>query len=73
MGHKFVHLLVRCGLLSQFSLVQLTDLDRVGEEYLLARGGMGGRPGTLKYEGQRGQRCVVTLELKLIADVGMVG
>ncbi len=62
----------------------VTDLVAAGQELLLARGGMGGR-GNARFtsstrrapriaeDGQPGEEREVDLELKLIADVGLVG
>lgn len=62
----------------------LKDLARDGDEVLVARGGKGGR-GNKRFatathqaprefeSGQPGQRRNVLLELKLIADVGLIG
>jgi len=62
----------------------LRDLVRPGDQVLVARGGRGGRGNrafvsstnqapTHAEEGQRGEERVLRLELKLIADVGIVG
>jgi len=62
----------------------LTDLDSVESRFLAARGGRGGR-GNARFatprnraprrfeEGQPGEEKILTLELKLLADVGLVG
>jgi GTP-binding protein len=62
----------------------LRDLQRVGESVLVARGGRGGR-GNKHFKsatnrtprqvekGQAGEERWITLELKVIADVGLVG
>lgn len=60
------------------------EVVRVGERVCLARGGRGGRGNfhfrsstntspREKEDGHPGQECTVRLELKLIADVGLVG
>ena len=49
------------------------DLDRVGSNVVLVRGGLGGSYLSHNCEGQKGQRGVFTFELKLIADAGLVG
>lgn len=61
-----------------------TEIVAIGQEFLLARGGKGGR-GNFHFRsslntsprqagpGTPGQRFTVRLELKLIADVGLVG
>jgi len=62
----------------------LVDLLKHGDEFLLARGGRGGRGNSefatatdqapRRYEqGEPGQELEIELELKLLADVGLVG
>ena len=51
----------------------MRDLDEVGSSYVLVKGGAGGSHLTTNYQGQKGTRGIFTLELKLIAEVGMVG
>lgn len=63
---------------------QIADLDQVGAEVILAKGGRGGR-GNAYYKsptnqaprqfqpGQPGKHRKLKLELKLLADVGLVG
>lgn len=50
----------------------LGEINKVGDKVLVARGGAGGSPSN-QYNGQKGQAHNITLELKLIADVGLVG
>ena len=60
------------------------DLDEVGSTVVVARGGEGGRGNArftssinraprLAERGEKGEAVEVTLELKLLADVGLVG
>lgn len=62
----------------------LADMDSEGQEYILAKGGKGGR-GNARFAtpvirapknaelGLPGQRWLVRMELKLMADVGLIG
>ena len=45
----------------------------MGSHVELVKGGRGGRGVDANHQGQRGERGVFLLELKVIADVGMVG
>ena len=51
----------------------LADLSQVDDQVLLVRGGKGGGPQYEKWTGKGGERAHFTLELKLIADSGLVG
>jgi len=54
----------------------LKDLVEAGEEFILAKGGAGGKGNRSKKpatEGEEGQEKVLFLELKLIADIGIIG
>ena len=62
----------------------IVDMDRAGKKFLIARGGRGGRGNTtftnsihqapkIAERGEPGEKKVVRLELKLLADVGLVG
>lgn len=49
----------------------LSELNNPGENYIVAGGGTGGCTGS-NFLGKRGQERIVTVDLKLIADVGLV-
>ena len=51
----------------------LCDLNKSGESFVAAKGGSGGNLKTPDYTPRKGTKAMVTLELKLIADVGLVG
>lgn len=51
---------------------ELADLNKDGQEYIVATGGAGGHPGN-SFLGRKGEARTVTLVLKLIADIGLVG
>lgn len=51
---------------------QLADLNEDGQEVTVACGGQGGTPDN-SFIGQKGEVQMITLDLKLIADVGLVG
>lgn len=62
----------------------IADMNQEGERFLVAKGGRGGRGNTtfatstqraprLAEKGEPGEKKVVKLELKLLADVGIVG
>ncbi len=54
----------------------LRDLAQPGEEVVVARGGRGGLGNSHQREitkGEPGEECRVRLELKLVADVGIIG
>lgn len=56
--------------------ITLRDLTTPGEEVLIAKGGEGGRGNASKKpatEGKPGEEKVLLLELKLIADCGIIG
>jgi len=66
------------------SLTYLGDLDRPGKVLLVARGGRGGlgnaafasptrRAPRIAQRGERGEEALLQLDLKLLADVGLVG
>ena len=54
------------------SFLILADLNTEGQEYIVAEGGPGGHPGN-SFLGKRGEIKTVSLVLKLIADIGLVG
>ncbi|HVM32813.1 MAG TPA: GTPase ObgE [bacterium] len=62
----------------------IVDMDAAGKKFLIARGGRGGRGNTtftssvhqaprLAEKGEPGEKKIVRLELKMLADVGLVG
>ncbi|NWU90849.1 GTPBA protein, partial [Upupa epops] len=51
---------------------QIGELNAAGERFLAARGGLGGCLAT-NFVPSKGQRRIVHLDLKLIADIGLVG
>uniref|UniRef100_A0A2D4K3Y3 GTP-binding protein 10 n=2 Tax=Micrurus TaxID=8634 RepID=A0A2D4K3Y3_9SAUR len=51
---------------------QLGKLDKIGERLLVAHGGIGGCPVT-NFLPTKGQTHMIHLDLKLIADVGLIG
>ena len=62
----------------------LGDLEKAGDEVVVARGGGGGWGNThyvsstnqaphIAQRGETGEDCVVSLEMRLIADVGIIG
>jgi GTP-binding protein len=51
----------------------LADLTSPGTEVVIARGGKGGKGNRTAEEGRKGDRMKISLELKSIADVGLVG
>jgi len=48
------------------------DVNKVGDKVLLARGGDGGMSSN-QFAGQKGDALSVTLDLKVISDIGFVG
>lgn len=50
----------------------LGDVNKEGEQVVIAKGGAGGNKNT-GFSGLKGEKLMVTLDLKLIADVGLVG
>eukprot|EP00088_Acartia_fossae_P049603 TRINITY_DN5477_c0_g1_i4.p1 TRINITY_DN5477_c0_g1~~TRINITY_DN5477_c0_g1_i4.p1 ORF type:complete len:390 (+),score=58.40 TRINITY_DN5477_c0_g1_i4:74-1243(+) len=51
---------------------ELADLCKTGEQFIAARGGMGGIEAS-QFLGSKGERRPVRLNLKLLGDVGFVG
>lgn len=51
---------------------KLGEINKEGEEILIAKGGTGGNPKN-GFLGTKGQSYPVILDLKLIADIGLVG
>lgn len=49
------------------------ELSQNGDTALVAKGGHGGSHRTLNFNGIKGEKKNITLELKLLGDVGLVG
>lgn len=56
----------------QFCSLLTGDLDNPDDEVIVAHGGPPGGPDT-DYMGRKGEALSVNLDLKLIADIGLVG
>ena len=67
---KYYYLFVFC--CSYNSVCVLGEINELDERVLVARGGAGGGP-VNSFNGQRAVSFHVRLNLKLIADVGLVG
>ncbi|XP_059157427.1 GTP-binding protein 10 homolog [Physella acuta] len=67
-----LHVEVPVGVLVHKADGEIADLNEDGDICQAAEGGMGGNKRT-NFLGLRGERNVVSLELKLLADVGLVG
>ncbi|XP_012270873.1 GTP-binding protein 10 homolog [Orussus abietinus] len=52
--------------------ILLGEVNKPGDQLIVAKGGLGGCPET-GFSGQRGQAHTIILDLKLIADVALVG
>lgn len=52
--------------------VLVGEINEEGEEFVIAKGGTGGHPKN-GFLGTKGQAFSVKLDLKLIADIGLVG
>jgi GTP-binding protein len=75
---------VPCGTIIKEGNLILADLKKPGDSFLAAKGGKGGR-GNLAFKthkntapkfcemGQKGEEKILTLELSLLADVGLAG
>ncbi|KAK3753314.1 hypothetical protein QZH41_015256, partial [Actinostola sp. cb2023] len=51
----------------------LAEMNTVGSRVLVARGGQGGNPSREGWCGEKGKSQIIRLDLKLMADVGLVG
>ncbi|CAG2231017.1 GTP-binding protein 10,GTP-binding protein 10 homolog,GTPase Obg,GTPase Obg/CgtA [Mytilus edulis] len=51
---------------------EIADLNKEGQEFVVAKGGIGGHPGN-NFLGKAGDLKSITHVLKLIADIGLVG
>ncbi|XP_074623619.1 uncharacterized protein LOC141881690 isoform X1 [Acropora palmata] len=49
------------------------ELDELGSRILVAQGGRGGCPDTEDWNGEKGERRMIRLEMRLIADIALVG
>ena len=78
------YVLVPCGTLVKKDGQIIADLTRPGQEFLVAKGGMGGRGNQsfktrnntaphIAENGQPGEEVTLILELKVLADLGLVG
>ena len=77
--HGVFHIYFRNSLLIDEQLFNLCvffsfegEINKDGDKVLVAKGGGGGCKAS-GFSGLRGDKLVVTLDLKLIADVGLVG
>ncbi len=77
-------ILVPCGTIVKKDGVVLADLTHPGQEFVAAKGGMGGRGNQsfktrnntaphIAENGQPGEEATLILELKILADLGLVG
>ena len=78
------YILVPCGTIVKRDGQIIADLTHPGQEFLVARGGMGGRGNQsfktrnntaphIAENGQPGEEVTLILELKVLADLGLVG
>ena len=51
----------------------LKELNQNGDMVIAAKGGQGGSHRTVNFNGIKGEKRVLTFELKLLGDVGLVG
>lgn len=51
----------------------MAELDEVGSRIVVAKGGRGGSPAMENWRGEKGEIAMIRLEMRLIADVAMVG
>ena len=49
------------------------ELDELGAKIVVAKGGRGGSAATVNWCGEKGERGIVRLEMKLHSDVALVG
>lgn len=49
------------------------EMDELGSRLLVARGGRGGSPAAEDWRGEKGERLMIILESRLMADVALVG
>ncbi|CAG5132405.1 unnamed protein product, partial [Candidula unifasciata] len=67
-----LHVNVPLGVLVHTADGKIVDLNNDGDACIAAQGGKGGNNAT-NFLGLRGERNLIALELKLLADVGLVG
>ncbi|KAK7574223.1 hypothetical protein V9T40_011414 [Parthenolecanium corni] len=68
---SYIHVPVGVNVITQDNII-LGELNEPGDRIVVAKGGPGGCPET-GYSGIRGENRTIRLDLKLIADIGLVG
>ena len=49
------------------------ELEEIGSKIVVAKGGRGGSAGTVNWCGEKGERNIVRLEMRLHSDIALVG